>query len=155
MTEIEIIEHKGNKFMFVDGYLWMWDIPLEKEIQKELAEKASGDVLVAGYGFGILTKFLLDNPKVNSVTTVEKYKEVIDKMKEFDEIYGDIIINDFFDLPEDKKFDCIIGDIWPDINKKFLNDYTRFKEKAEKLLKENGIILAWGQDYFEYLLKKD
>lgn len=153
MAKIEILQHRNHKFMFINGYLWMWDTPQERKLQKELAKKAFGDVLIAGYGFGILQKYLLKNPKVESITTVEKYKEVIEKMKKFGRIYGKIIIGDYYDLPEEKKFDCIIGDIWPDIDSKFLEDYVRFKRKAKKLLKKNGRILAWGQDFFEYLLK--
>lgn len=152
--KIEILHHKKHKFMFIDDCLWMLDTPQEKDLQKELANKSFGNVLVAGYGFGILTEFLLKNPKVESVTTVEKHKEVIKKMKTFGKIYGKIIINNFYDLPENKKYDCIIGDIWPEIDTKFLKDYVKFKRKAKKLLKKKGVILAWGKDFFEYLLQK-
>ncbi|MEM4152632.1 MAG: hypothetical protein QXK80_00715 [Candidatus Pacearchaeota archaeon] len=75
-------------------------------------------------------------------------------MRKCDKIYGKVIISDFYDLPENQKFDCIIGDIWPDIDARFLKDYVKFKNKAQKLLKKNGKILAWGKDYFEFLLKK-
>lgn len=154
MAKIEILHHKNHRFMFIDGYLWMWDTPQESELQEDLAKKSFGNVLVAGYGLGILPKFLIKNHRVKSVTTVEKYKEVIEKMKEFGKIYGKVVISDFYNLPENQKFDCIIGDIWPDINAKFLKDYVKFKSKAQKLLKKNGKILAWGKDYFEFLLKK-
>lgn len=153
MVKIEILNHKKHKFMFINNRLWMWDTPEERDAEKELADKSFGNVLVAGYGFGILTKALLKNPKVKSVTTVEKYKEVIEKMKEFGPIYGKIILGDFYDFPEDKKFDCVIGDIYPDIDRVFLKDYIKFKKKAEKLVKKNGIILAWGKEFFEYLIK--
>jgi len=153
MSNIEILRYKNHKFMFIDGRLWMWDTPEERELQKELGEQAFGDVLIAGYGFGILTEFSMKNPKVNSLTTVEKYQEVIEKMKEFSKIYGKIIIGDFYTLSENQKFDCIISDIWPDIDAKFLKDYVKFKKKAKKLLKRNGLILAYGKDFFEYLLK--
>lgn len=152
--KIEILHHTNHKFMFLDGYLWMWDTPQETELQEDLAKKSYGDVLVAGYGLGILPKFLLDNPKVKSVTTVEIYKEVVEKMKNFGKIYGKVIIDDYYNLPENKKYDCIIGDIWPDIDAKFLDDYVKFQKKSQKILKKNGIILAWGKDFFEYLLKK-
>jgi spermidine synthase len=155
MVQIEILEHKGHRFMYLDGYLWMWDTPQEKEMQKELAEQAFGDVLVAGYGFGLLLEYLLQNQKVESITVIEKHKEVVDKMKEIaGQIYGKVIIDDFYNIDENKKYDCVIGDIWPDINAKFLNDYLKFKEKASKLLKKDGIILAWGRDFFEYLIEK-
>ena len=155
MKNIEILEHSGSRFLWIDGYLWMWDTEQEKALQKELAEKAFGDVLVAGYGFGILPKYLVDNPKVKAIITVELYPEVVDRMKQLDgKIFGEIIIGDFYNFPEERKHDCIVGDIWPDITAKFLDDYKKFKEKAMKLLKPDGIILAWGQDYFEYLIEK-
>ncbi len=153
MMKIEILNHNENKFMFINNDLWMWDTPRERELQQDLAKLAFGDVLVAGYGFGIIVKFLLNNSKVKSITVVEKYKEVLDKINENEKIEGEVIIKDFYDLEEKDKFDCIIGDIWQDIDKKFLGDYAKFKEKAEKLIKSNGKILAWGGDYFEYLLK--
>jgi 16S rRNA A1518/A1519 N6-dimethyltransferase RsmA/KsgA/DIM1 with predicted DNA glycosylase/AP lyase activity len=151
--KIEILKHGNCKFMFIEGDLWMWDTPRERELQKNVADKAFGNVLVAGYGFGILTNFLIKNPKVKSVTTVEIYKECIDEMKKIEKINGKIIISDFYDLPENIKYDCIIGDIWQDIDSLFLKDYLKFKEKSKKLLNKDGLILAWGQDYFEYLIK--
>ncbi|MEK7600821.1 MAG: hypothetical protein AAB463_02590 [Patescibacteria group bacterium] len=139
--------------MYVDGYLWMWDTVQERGLQMDLATKSFGDVLVAGYGLGIVQEFLLKNNKVKSINTVEKSGDVIEKMKELGQIHGNVTISDFYDLSEDKKYDCIIGDIWPDISSKFLGEYVKFKEKSEKLLKPGGTILAWGSDYFEYLLK--
>ena len=152
--KIEIVRHTNHRFMFIDGYLWMWDTPQEKLLQEELAKQAYGDVLVAGYGFGILTQAILKNPKVKSVTTAEKYNEVIKKISESGRVYGKIIISDFYKLPEKQKFDCVAGDIWPDIDSGFLDDYVKFKKKSKKLLKKNGKILAWGKDYFEYLLRQ-
>lgn len=153
-SNIEIIEHKGHKFMFINKYLWMWDTPQERDSQKDLANQAFGNVLVAGYGLGLVSEYLLKNPKVKSVTTVERYNAVIEKMKSIGPIYGKIIVNDFYRLPENKKYDCVIGDIWPEIDTKFLKDYIKFKKKSEKILKKNGIILAWGKDFFEFLIEK-
>ena len=155
MNNIEILQHKGHRFMYLDDYLWMWDTPQEKELQKELADQSYGDVLVAGYGFGLLPEYLLANRKVKTITTIEIYQEVIDKMREISgQIYGDVVVGDYFEINEDKKYDCVVGDIWPDITAKFLDDYLKFKSKATRLLKKDGIVLAWGKDYFEYLDEK-
>jgi hypothetical protein len=35
-----------------------------------------------------------------------------------------------------------------------LKDYVKFKNKSKKLLKKDGLLLAWGKDYFEFLLDK-
>lgn len=153
-SDIEIIEHKDHKFMFINKYLWMWDTPQERDLQKDLADQAFGNVLVVGYGLGLLPEYLLKNPKVKSVTTVEKYNAVMEKMKSIGPIYGKIIVSDFYRLPENKKYDCVIGDIWPEIDTKFLKDYIKFKKKAEKLLEKSGIVLAWGKDFFEFLIEK-
>ncbi|MFA5986550.1 MAG: hypothetical protein WC819_04370 [Parcubacteria group bacterium] len=154
MKKVKILRHKNNRFLFIDDDLWMWDTPREQKMQKRLSEQAFGDVLVAGYGFGIVTKFLLENPNVVSVVTIEKYSAVLNAVKKFDRLEGKIIVCDFYDLPDNKKFDCIVGDIWQDIDTEFLGEYVRFKKKAKKLLKKDGKILAWGKDFFEYLLKK-
>ncbi len=157
MVKVEFLKYNNSySFLWIDGYLWMWDTPQERELQKELAENSHGDVLVVGYGLGIVQAYLEKNPNVKSVTSVEKYEEVIQKCKkEFGEVTGEVIITDFYDLLEDKKYDCVIGDIWPDINAKFLKDYLDFKEKSGKILKKGGKILAWGEDYFEYLIEKN
>lgn len=152
--KIEIINIKNHKFLFLDDYLWMWDLPHEQELQEDIAKQAFGDVLVVGYGFGIVTKYSLENPNVISVTTIEKYPEIIDKMTELGPIYGQIIISDFKNLSEDKKYDCVIGDIWAEIDARFLDDYINFKNKAQRLLRPGGAILGWGKDYFEYLLNR-
>ncbi len=151
---VEILQQKGHNFLWIDNSLWMWDIPIERKVQKQMAEKAFGDVLVAGYGLGLVQKYLSENSNVTSITTIEKSKEVIDKVKQiYGEIYGEIILGDFYSDTIQDKFDCIIGDIWEDIIPEALEDYKKFKHKAQQLINSNGKILAWGQEFFEYLIK--
>lgn len=152
---VEILQQKGNNFLWIDNYLWMWDIPVERKAQKKIAEKAFGDVLVAGYGLGIVQKYLSENNNVKSITTIEKLKEVIDKVKQiYGKTYGEIIVGDFYDGLMQGKFDCVIGDVWEDIVPESLEGYKRFKKRAQEFLKEKGKILAWGQEFFEYLIKE-
>lgn len=153
--KVEILKQKQNYFLWIDDYLWMWDIPYEVELQRELAEKAAGDVLVAGYGLGIIHRYLQQNKSVKSVTTVELIPEVIDACQNtFGEVLGEIVIGDYYTLELDEKFDFVIGDIWPDISPACLPDYEKFKNRSMHFLKPQGTLLAWGQDYFEYLLSK-
>jgi len=153
--KVEIIKQKEYNFLWVNGELMMWDIPVERRAQKKLADQASGDVLVAGYGLGVVQEYLSANPKVNSIVTIEKFKEVVDEAeKAYGKLYGEIEIQDFFEFETNKKFDYVIGDIWKDIEEEALDDYKKFKNKAQTLLKPNGKILAWGQEFFEYLENK-
>lgn len=156
MPKVEILQQKGHNFLWIDDLLCMWDIPTEIREQKQVASEAYGEVLVAGYGLGMVQKYLTENLKVKSVLTIEKLEEVANLAKKtYGKIYGDVEINDFYNYNSERKFDCVIGDIWKDITPWDLGDYKKFKNKAKKLVKENGKILAWGQRFFEYLLKNE
>lgn len=159
---IEILEQNGYHFLWIDGQLWMWDIPAEVELQQDIAKQAYGDVIVAGLGLGIVQKALLQNPKVNheNLLTIEIHKEVYDCCREKGIIVGDtvggIFICDWFGCClADDKYDCVIGDIWAEISSEHLNLYKRFKEKALTMLKPSGKILGWGVEYYEYLIKEE
>lgn len=154
--KVEILKQKGYRFLWINDYLWMWDIPIEQKMQKKIADECYGDVLIAGYGLGIVQRCLTKRLKVNSITTIEKYPEVtVACQKEYGKIYGSVIHGDFYNqIPSDEKFDCIIGDIWEEITPENLKKYKRFKNKAKQFLKPNGKIFAWGKDYFEYLIKE-
>lgn len=156
MPEVEIFQIKKDHFLYIGDSLWMWDTPQEIIDQKQIADQSHGEVLVAGYGLGLVQKFLRQNPAVDSVLTVEKLEGVIQACKDhkdFGQIHGKIEIADFFDYETDKKFDVVIGDIWQDQNSTTLNEYKRFKQKAEKFLKPYGQILGWGKDFLEYLIE--
>lgn len=152
-SKVEILKQKGYNFLWINNKLWMFDIPEEVENQKNIARLAFGNVLVAGYGLGIVQKHLVESEKVRSVLTIEKFPEVIDVCKKtFGEIYGEIEINDFYDHCSKNKFDCIIGDIWQDMSPRNLREYEKFKEKSKQMLERNGLILGWGMEYFDKLL---
>jgi len=154
-NKVEILQQKGHKFLWIDGDLWMWDIPEEVKYQRRIAEQASGNVLVAGYGLGLVQRFLTNNQWVNSITSVELIPEVIDRCREvYGEIYGEIVIDEFYNYEGNGRFDCVVGDIWKEIEEDYLGEYKKFKAKAQQLVKPDGKILAWGQDYFEYLLNR-
>jgi len=152
---VKILRQEGHRFLWIDGYLWMTDIGPEVSIQRELAKKARGDVLVAGYGLGVLQGMLMKNPEVNRLLTIENNIGVMQACKEEDgRIVGEWSLGDFFDFTTNASFDTIIGDVWEEIDEVFLPEYVKYKKKAQQLLKPDGQILAWGGGYFEYLLEK-
>ncbi|MFC1741385.1 hypothetical protein ACFL3V_02530 [Nanoarchaeota archaeon] len=156
MVKVEILQQKGFNFLYIDDYLWMWDIPQEVEDQKSIADNAYGDVLVAGYGLGVVQRYLVANPQVSSVVTVETIDEVIQACeKVYGVIHGDVVIGDFYDFDSPRRFDCVLGDIWPDLGPQTVPEYVRFKEKAQSLLKNGGRVDGWGMDYMEFLLQKN
>lgn len=152
---VVICQQMGHHFLWIDGYLWMWDTEPERQAQKELANQAYGRVLVAGYGLGLVQRYLITNPKVTLVVTAERYPEVLaENRRVFGHIVAQVEICDFYDYPEDEEFDCVIGDVWEDLLPEALADYRRFYEKAVRLVKSGGKILAWGQEYFEQMIEK-
>lgn len=153
--KVEILQQKNHNFLWINDYLMMWDILPERNAQRFLAKQSHGDVLVAGYGLGLVQKYLMDRDEVRSVTTVELLPEVVQANEiSYGLIYGKVVIGDFYKFVGGI-YDCVIGDIWADILPDFLPDYKKFKDKAGKLLKPDGKILAWGGDYFEYLIEKE
>ena len=155
MANVEILTQKGHDFLWINDRLWMWGLPEEIEDQKEIAENASGKVLVAGYGLGIVQKFLLENRQVDFVLTVEASKEVLDVCKSrYGKLYGDIVLCDYYDFESQIEFDTVVGDIWENVNERYLEEYERFRVKANELLSHKGKVLSWGGDYFEYLRKR-
>lgn len=165
MPKVEILQQNGYNFLWIDGHLWMWDLPFEVQIQKDMAEQCYGKVVVVGLGLAVIQKMLMSNPRVDSTVllTIEKYQEVYDCCVDNKIIVGDTIGGvftcDWFDaicgVEEDEKYDFVIGDIWPEIDPKQLDLYKRFKEKALEYLKSDGQILCWGKDYYEYLIQKE
>lgn len=153
--KIEILKQNGYNFLWIDNDLWMWDIPREVADQKEIADQAHGNVLVVGYGLGVIQKLLTENENVKSVTTIELYSKVLDACKTtYGGLCGEIMVGDFYNMIPIELYDCVIGDIWLEYADKELDEYIKFEKQAKLHLKEDGKILAWGQDYFKYLLEK-
>jgi len=151
--DVEILNQNGFDFLWIEGELWMWNIPTEEKAQKEMSDKMTGDVLVAGYGLGVVQKYLMDNENVKSVTTIESNPGVIEECRRhYGLIYGNLIIDNFYTVTLDQKFDCIYGDVWIDISTGNAEEYLQFKKRAKDFLKEGGRVLAWGQDFFEYVI---
>lgn len=147
--------------LIVGKHLMMSDAPYEAQSNRDLIEGARGKVLIAGLGMGMVLVPVLRNPKVTSVTVVEKSKHVIklvekpllangpftenEKMK-LVVIQGDI--NDF--KPRASSYDFIYFDIWPTISSKNLPEIDSLKKRFSKSLREGGEMKVW----VEYLIRE-
>ncbi len=151
MAEVEILEQRGHHFLWVDGECWMWDLRTERRAQADLARRARGDVLVSGYGLGLVQRCLSVNKDVTSILTIEMHPEVLVECERvFGELYGETVVGNFFDLSEfAPTFDTVIGDIWLDIAPEYLEEYLDFCRKAEWLVRPGGKVLAWGDECFK------
>ena len=102
------------------GEVVMSDTNMEKQTNYRFCCNAHGDVLIGGLGIGMIVLAIQDNPKVNSITILEKSNEVIQLVGEQLPLNSKVrIINaDVFAWkpPKGKKFNCIYMDIWNWIN---------------------------------------
>lgn len=118
ITVLEIYNRQTEKWEEV-----MVDDPMHTLGMYHLARHAYGDVIVAGLGLGIIIHYLAHNPRVKSITVMEKNPAVIKLIKPYINKYKvNIIQKDYFKhLAEavlqayqgspPKKYDVCIADI--------------------------------------------
>lgn len=114
VTSLEIKEAKDGKIWNT----WMVDDPPHQWSMQDYARNSAGRVLVAGLGLGLVTHELLENIDVDSITIIEKNKDVIDLISPLlpkaENVKFDIINDDFYVFINEtsRQFDRIIIDLW-------------------------------------------
>lgn len=99
------------------GEVVMEDTPFELRTHLNFMMKAYGQVLVTGLGLGCVVRGLLQNPRVDFITCIEKSKHVLNLIEPFMPkerlkiIHADAL--EWVKL-DDRKFDCAYHDIWAD-----------------------------------------
>lgn len=84
VPEFEILENFGIKCLLINGRQWMlYDTNTYRQVAQLFSHYyiASGDVITTGLGFGLRENWLLNNPKVKSITVIEKNQALIDYHK--------------------------------------------------------------------------
>jgi len=102
----------------------------------EFMRIASGTVLVAGLGLGMVLQGLLNKPEVTRVTVVEKSPDVIALVKaHYETKFGtdrfDIICDDIFTYkpPKGQKWDFAWFDIWDNICVDNRKEFSKLRRK--------------------------
>ncbi len=120
------------------GSIVMSNTDMEKRTNDFFVCRAHGDVLIGGLGIGMIILPIQDNPKVNSITVIEKSQEVIDLVSPQLPLNNKVKIthDDVFTYKPDRKYDCIYMDIWNYINSDiYKNSMTPLKRKYGHYLK--------------------
>ena len=113
VTSLEIKDDKSKIW-----WTWMVDDPPHFWSMQDYARNSIGRVLVAGLGLGLVTHELLNNVDVDSITIVEKNKDVIDLISPLlpkaEDVKFQIINKDFYDFVHDSEedFDRKILNLW-------------------------------------------
>ncbi len=121
MRLVALDEPYPATFLYQNNEVWMLDAPSEAETINPYAQKAFGNVLTFGLGIGYFPFMAMLNPKVKSITVIEKSSAVIEMFNtfikpqfphpvEFNIIEGDAY--DYFNEIQISKYDYVFVDIW-------------------------------------------
>lgn len=128
--------------LIIRGECYMTDAEFERETNAEFLEHASGDVLIAGLGIGLILDPVLEH--CSSVTVVEKEPDVVALIgPHFTKC--NIICADIFEWepPKGTKYHAIYFDIWPDICGDDSDEAARLHKKFRKYLNKGGWMRSW------------
>jgi len=148
------------------GKVWMTDTHFERRTNFDFllkAERAGGDILVAGLGLGMIVLPVAKLQQVKSITVIEKNPDVVELVQpalmqanKHVKKKLSITVADIFEwqLERGAKWDVIYFDIWPDSNVDNLDEISKLKKKfARRLNKDNprAWMGAWQEAHFRYL----
>lgn len=150
--------------LYVDGELVMSDTNMEKASNREVINRAYGDVLLVGLGVGLLLHNLrqkIQEGVVRSVTVYEKEQDVIDLVAPY---YRDlpnlkIVCWDIMEYrpPKEEKYDTIYFDIWPTIDYernlpeiRMLHNRWKFRKRDS-----NAFMNSWMKEYMQSRREQD
>jgi len=126
--------------------LWMSDTPSEIADMESLAYRATGNVLIAGLGLGILAKMVAEKPAVISVTIIEIAQEIVDMVSPYLPEKVRCICADFREWWKEADlsgYDAVILDIWGDISTDDLGDMIRLWTALDQRHKEQTDGSKW------------
>ncbi len=154
---------KGTYTMLhVNGKLMMSDTPAEQSSNRWITRNARGDVLIAGLGIGMILVPILTKEEVQSVTVIERSKDVIDLvMPNLAKVPGyeklTVINEDIFNWKPSNgsKWNTIYFDIWPTITTDNLPEMRSLHRKYGRRKTQDGVMTSWQYDYLKsYALRK-
>ena len=149
--------------MLIDGHVVMSDTQEEKSSNYAVAYAAHGNVLIAGLGLGMILCPILRNPKVRSVTVIEKNPSVVLLVGagRFPNKEKLTVVNaDIFEWEPSKgdKYETVYFDIWQDICTDNLVEVTKLKRKFAKNLNRQDAeawMGAWKEDYLRRRIRQE
>lgn len=134
--------------LIVDGELMMSDTRLEHDTNQTVVWKATGDVLIAGLGIGLILVPILAKACVKSVTVVELHQDVIDLVSpSFKDTRLQIVCGDIYSWKPAKgtRFQTIYFDIWPNFCSSNLNQMKKLERRFRTYLEKGGWMNSWAK----------
>jgi spermidine synthase len=136
--------------LMVNGALWMTDTEFEWRTNLAPLQRMTGDVLMAGLGIGFVAVPAMAKKEVNSITVIEKHRDVIALVSpHLDNPKLKIIEADAYTWePPRKSYDCIYFDIWAAVpNSDNLEEIMNLKKRYRPALRRGGWMAAWCESF--------
>lgn len=144
------------------GSTWMSDTDMEQRTNREAVRLATGNVLVAGLGIGLMVLPALTKPDVRKVTVVERSSDVIDLVAQplADAAGPDawklkVVEADIFDWKANgERFDLIWFDIWRDVCTDNLAQVATLHQRFKGKKAAGGWMSSWRVDHLRSLRRQ-
>jgi spermidine synthase len=150
--------------LYVGGTLMMSDTQMEHSTNYRVVRHATGDVLIAGLGLGMILLPIIAKSCVTSVTVVEKHLDVVEAVgRALFPVMGinacklNICHGDIMDWRPAKgvKFDCIYFDIWPHKCTGNLPQMAKLHQAFKGRLKGNRWMDSWCRDELKAFKRRE
>lgn len=130
--------------------LMMTDTDMERRTNWGVLHAATGRVLIAGLGIGMIVIPILKNPDVTSVTVVEKNPDVIALVEPYVRRKKLTVVQaDIFEWrpAKDTKYDTIYFDIWADRCEDNLLQMATLHQRFKYFKVAGGWMDSWYRDF--------
>lgn len=136
--------------------LWALESELETYMW-QLEDYPNGNVLEVGLGLGVASRYLLTFPRVKSLTTIEKNKDIIDLYPRIPRKDSDTFNKNFghkkhiihnidglsYVYNTNKKYDFVFLDFYDRIDEETLPEIRDMVNGCKRVLKVGGKIMGW------------
>lgn len=119
LNDTQIVKNGAIYRLLTDGKQWMGaNTNFTDELRQLYSsyDLAEGDVLLSGFGFGILPQWVAQKPEVTSLTVVEINENVVNLFLRFNNLDPKIkvVISDMTQYKDDIDYDWVILDHYED-----------------------------------------
>jgi len=134
--------------LYINNCIVMSDTPSEYKDHRYFIYHASGNVLIAGLGIGMVLNEVAKKENVTHITVIEKNQDVIDLVwQHYKDKYGDkieIFHANIFDWKplKDAYYDFAWYDIWNDICSDNLKEMTKLHRRFGRKVKNQD---SWAK----------
>lgn len=143
--------------LFVNGGIMMSDTDMEKRSNTDVCQNASGHVLIAGLGLGMIVHPIANKPEVKRITIVEKSPDVIKLVAPSLPKKAAVVEGDIFTWTPAKgaKYDTIYFDIWPDITTDNLVSMAKLHRRFGRYKAPGAWMESWQRARLQSIRRRE